>query len=217
MARAQEFDAVGDTLLLDELVGSEALYVKLGDWGNPWVRLEEGDSLTRRFTKVWVTIAAAPDSAFANLTTRAPVEATFLHSWGPLKRKGSKSYGFRRGFKSFQGTASTVEQSVFTPIISLVPGVSLVFGKRGGRLLVRNSDRFNTLKIRHGVVGVLGAEGYWELYPGESETFPLAGRVHSSSDTILVAAPAGTCSYGVLTSAFDIDRADLDQTVLPGI
>lgn len=212
--RAQYFEAVGDHLLLDELVGSEAVYVKLGEWGNPWVRLEEGDTLRRRFIRVWVTVAASPD--ISNIS-RAQVEATFLHSWGPLKKKGGKSYGYRRGFKAFRGTATTSEESAFKPLVDFCPGVALVFGKRGGRLNIRNRDRTNTLFVRFGVKGVVGSEDLWELYPGECQTFPLEQRIHSSSDTVLVSCAAGTCAYGVLTSAFDIDRADLNQTSMAGI
>lgn len=213
--RAQEFDAVGDHLLLDELVGSEALYVKVGDWGNPWTRLEEGDVLKRRFTKVWITTGAASDALLPAIT-RSQVEATFLHSWGELKRKGEKSYAFRRGFKTFEGTASTTEQSLFDPLILLVPGVALVFGKRGGTVAIRNSDSANSLLVRHGLVGVLGSENYWEIYPGEIHVFRVGSRIHSTTDTIVVATRGGACKYSFLTSAFDIDRADLDQTIMPG-
>jgi hypothetical protein len=214
--RAQEIDAVGDTLLLDELVGSESLYVKLGSWGNPWTRLEEGDELTGRFAKLWITTGAASDAALGSVG-RSKVEATFLTSWGRFKRKGQKTYGMRRGFKSFRGSATTVESSLFAPLVALVPSVALVFGKRGGSVVVRNRDLANTLLVRHGVPGVLGSDDYWEIYPGEAESFPLASRIHSSDDTIIVATAAGTCDYGFLTSAFDIDRADLDQTIMPGI
>lgn len=212
--RAQEFDAVGDHLLLDELVGSEAVYIKVGDWGNPWIRLEEGDVIRRRFTKLWVTVAAPAD--IANIG-RVQVEATFLHSWGPLKKKGGKAYGYRRGFKTFRGTATVTEESAFKPIVDLCPGVALVFGKRGGRLNIRNRDKTNTLLVRHGVKAVVGSDDYWEIYPGECQTFPLESRIHTPTDSILVKTAAGTCLYGVLTSAFDIDRADLNQTLMAGI
>ena len=207
---------MGDNLLLDELVGSEALYVKLGDWGNAWIRLEEGDTLKGRFAKIWITTGAASDSLITGLT-RSSVEATFLHSWGPLKEKAVKTYGFRRGFKAFRGTATVSEQSVFAPLVALAPNVALVFGKRGGSVVIRNRDSGNTLLIRHGIPGSLGSEDYWELYPGETQSFPLASRIHSASDTIIVACAVGTCKYGFISSAFDVDRADLDQTVMAGI
>lgn len=211
-----EFEAVGDTLHLDELVGSEALYVKVGDQGNPWVRMEEGDELRRRFDKVWVTHGGAQDTDLGTLA-RAVTEATFLHSWGSLKKKGDKSYGFRRGFKAFRGSASATEQSLFAPLQALAPGVPLVFGKRGGTIVVRNRDSSNVLLLRHGVVGAPGSEDYWELYPGEALPIAVASRVHSMGDTIVVKTPGGACLYGFLCSAFDVDRADLNQTIMRGV
>lgn len=216
LPRAAEIDAVGDTLLLDELVGSEALYVRVGDYGNPWVRMEEGDTLERRFDKVFVTTGAAGDSAIPGIG-RAIVEATFLFSWGPFKRKANKEHGFRRGFKTFRGTATTVESSLFAPIVSLAPGAPIVIGKRGGTLVVKNRDLANTLLLRHGVPGVIGSDDYFELLPGQCWTIPLAGRIHTPSDTLVVACAAGTCDYGFACSAFDVDRADLNQTLMTGI
>lgn len=214
--RVAEIDAVGDTLLLDELVGSEALYVRIGEYGNPWVRMEEGDTLTRRFDKVFVTVGAAGDADLPGLA-RGPVEATFLNSWGKIKEKGERSDGFRRGFKTFRGTATSAESSLFSPLVALAPGAPIVIGKRGGTLIVRNRDLGNTLLLRHGVPGILGADDYFELYPGETWELRLAGRIHTPSDTIIVACVSGSCKYGFACSGFDVDRADLNQTLMSGI
>jgi hypothetical protein len=214
--RPQLFDAVGDWLMLDELVGSEALYVRVGDTGNPWLRMEEGDILTRSFDEIWVTTGAAPDSSIEDLA-RCVTEATFLHSHGALKKKGDKSYAFRRGFKAYRGTASTTEQSLFKPLADQCPTVNLVFGKRGGTVAIKNVDFSNTLLVRYGAPGSLGNEDYWPMSPGESLAVGVGSRIHSVADSILVATAAGECEYAFLTSAFDIDRADLDQTSLSGI
>ena len=176
----------------------------------------EGDTLTRRFDRVSVTTGAAGDAAIPGLG-RSIVEATFINSWGPVKRKGERSHGFRRGFKTFRGTATTVESSIFSPLVALAPGAPVVIGKRGGTLVVRNRDLANTLLLRHGVPGVLGSDDYFELYAGETWTIPLAGRIHTPTDTLIVACLSGTCKYGFACSGFDIDRADLNQTLMAGI
>jgi len=178
--------------------------------------MEEGDVLTRSFDRVFVTTGAAPDSEIEDLT-RCVTEATFLHSHGPLKKKGDKSYAFRRGFKAYRGTASTTEQSLFKPLADQCPTVNLVFGKRGGTIAIKNRDFSNTLLVRYGTAGVPGNEDYWEMSPGESLALGVGSRIHSVADTILVATAAGECDYGFLASAFDIDRADLDQTLLSWI
>jgi hypothetical protein len=134
-----------------------------------------------------------------------------------VKTKGEKSYGFRRGFKTFRGTATTAESSLFSPLVAIAPGVPFVFGKRGGTIVIRNRSFATTLLLRHGVPGVVGSESYFDVYPGETVTLALASRIHTPGDTIVVATAAGSCDYGVACSAFDIDRADVSQTLLAGI
>lgn len=225
----EEISGFGTHIYLAELNGSDSVAVKIDVPGAGWITMEEGDIVSREFTKFFVrSNSRFGDSANSFRSLGGPCEATFYVSVGPMILRAPKKYGFRSGFFTVGGTATTVGVDAFggfaTQYAALFPKGLPAFGKYGGTMLVRNRHATASLFMYMGLVGsfVPGST----VYPDETTsieipagvTLPLlienriANLRHldgaNRANTLIMATATGTVPFTVSLSRMIFDWSD---------
>jgi hypothetical protein len=223
LANGQTFQVSGDHLYVEEINGGDSIYCSLGK-GLSFFRINEGETIQRRFDQVTLK----PSMATTGVNTAIVcLEATLYASYGPFReRSGEKSRAFKPGFLSWNNAvASTVIRNLFQDyfdhIDAVDPGVThnFPFGKGGATLIIRNEDLANLLKVVYsnklGVSFPGGANGNFKLYPGETITLDLDGRMftpdlaNGTPESLSVFTDAGNCVYGWMLSQNNSDPFDV--------
>jgi hypothetical protein len=225
----QEVTAMGTHIYLAELNGSDSVSVKLDVPGAGWIEMEEGDIVSREFTRFWIrSNSRFGSSANGFRTLGGPCEATFYVSFGPMILRAPKKYGFRSGFFTVGGVATTIGVDAFggfaTQYAALFPKGLPAYGKYGGTILIRNRDTTNAIYVYMGTVGsFVSASG---VYPDETTsieipagvTLPLlvenrlANLRHpdgaNRANTLIVACATGAPPFTVTPSRMIFDFSD---------
>lgn len=176
----QLFEGEGTHIYLAELNGSDSVSVKLDLPGAGWIEMEEGDVLSREFTRFWArSNSRFGDASSGFKTLGGPCEATFYVSIGPMIVRAPKKYGLRAGFFTVGGTATTVGVDAFggfaTQYAALFPKGKPAFLKYGGTILIRNVDPAVSLYVYSGTVGSFASGG--GVYPDETTSLEIPAGV----------------------------------------
>lgn len=165
----QLVNGYGTHIYLAELAGSDSVSVKIDVPGAGWVEMEEGDILSREFTRFWVRSNSRFGDVNSFRTLGGPAEATFYVSTGPMILRAPKKYGLRAGFFGVGGTATAAGVDAFggfaTQYAALFPKGLPAFLKYGGTMIVQNRSATDTLYLFQGAVGSFNSGS--GLYPSE--------------------------------------------------
>jgi hypothetical protein len=232
----EEVSGFGSHIYLAELNGSDSVSVKIDGPGAGWIEMEEGDIVSREFTRFFVrSNSRFGSSANGFRSLGGPCEATFYVSVGPMILRAPKKYGFRSGFFTVGGVASTIGVDAFggfaTQYAALFPKGLPAFGKYGGTLLIRNRDAALAIYVYMGTIGsFVPGSG---VYPDESTsieipagvTLPLlienrlANLRHpdgaNRANTLIIASASGTPAFSVTPSRMIFDFSD-PESIPPG-
>lgn len=224
----REVNGFGTHIYLAELNGSDAVAVKIDVPGAGWVEMEEGDIISREFTRFWIRSQSRHNDVNSFRTLGGPCEATFYVSVGPMILRAPKKYGFRAGFFTVGGTAGTTGTDAFggfaAQYAALFPKGVPAYGKYGGTILIRNRDAANAMYVYQGVPGsFVSASG---VYPDETTsieipagvTLPLlienriANLRHADganrANTLVIASVGGAVPFTVTPSRMIFDWSD---------
>jgi hypothetical protein len=172
----KEVSGFGTHIYLAELNGSDSVAVKIDVPGAGWITMEEGDIVSREFTRFFVrSNSRFGDAANSFRSLGGPCEATFYVSVGPMILRAPKKYGFRSGFFTVGGVATTTGVDAFggfaTQYAALFPKGLPAYLKYGGTLLVRNRSAVDNLYIYMGTVGSFASGG--GVYPDETTSIEI--------------------------------------------
>lgn len=225
------YSCYGDTLSIDRVEGGSAIYIKIEDSSNPWVRIFPGDIITRpnAFTKIFITMGDAGIKGGGGVGGTFGVTTIFLYSsFGKLFEREQYHKGFGLNSPAMRKcTANAVARWLFEdyfafPVIGTANFSLLTAGLYGGQVIVKNTDPTNTLiLVLQAFSGTGPGQMGFPLVPGESVTLDLSRAI---SDTILgnagmplpaVFTEVGNCEYAWMLSAPEMDAAQIGQTTLP--
>lgn len=236
------YEVTGDHLFLEELNGSDIVQVRLDSDRNPFITMEEGDTIRRPFQRFWVR----SNSRNLFVDTINPVEAKFICSLGPVIYKAPKKYGMRGGMFSTGGTATDAGVDAFANIPSQYPSIGnsrVAVMKFGGTVIIDNRDTANDLFFYFGIPGSFSSGGgafadeftasrvpanRIQAYIFENRIqnlhhkYPLPGGSFADGVTLILACSTGlTADYVLTLSRFVIDYTDpesaLDIAAPPGM
>jgi hypothetical protein len=211
------YQVSGDHLYVAEVNTPAAVYVKLGQRSNPWIRVQRGMVLTRKFDSVSIW---AVDPFLITPVSLAKTDALFYASQGELVAdEGSFDQGTVTPSVG-NGTAQATLSRLLDPIYAGASGpIPLTVGKSGGYLQIINTDVANTLLVTPPSVGV--TSNAIPLLAGQSIIFPLKGRIVDALDVAsprwAVSTPGGPCTYCVVVSSGEMDLFDSDSQRPGGI
>ena len=172
----KEVTGRGTHIYLAELNGSDSVAVKIDVAGAGWITMEEGDIVSREFTRFWVRSNSRHGDVNSFNTLGGPCEATFYVSEGPMILRAPKKYGMRAGFFTVGGSATTAGVDAFggfaAQYAGLFPKGVPAYMKFGGTMLIRNRSASDYLYVYSGVVGSFGSGG--STYPSEVTSLEIA-------------------------------------------
>ncbi len=192
-----EYNIQGDHIFVSELGQTRAVYIKLDSDRNPWIRVIQGDTITRGFNKFYLRVA---DSA---ISTRGAYGKLYV-STGPLLTRRYKNSGI-----DLQGVLTarniTITAAAEVSLLSLLTNQIAVptVGSYGGTILITNEGP--------GVLGIEGTFGsgvapnaYYPIYPQSTLTLDLASALMSSDPNGVPVGPGFLAISGTCTLAFMI-------------
>lgn len=210
----------GDHVYVDELSPDMVGYIRLGESSNPWLRMRQGATYRRKFSKVAVRGGNAhfDHNAFAGSTFIGSQVRLYV-STGPLiEEAGPLQDGIAGSFMaSADGIADTTPRDpfvVYTGVNTFTNPQNLnwlTIGKHGGVLMLKNIDLVNTFYIKTDIPNiVLG----FPVGPGETLTAKLVGRLQGyyasePNRTLKIFTTAGTCKFAILVSPWEADMLDM--------
>jgi hypothetical protein len=125
----------GDHIYVATLENAASLYIKLQDDRNPYIRVTQGDTITRNFTRFKARFSGA-QSAYGSTGAFAFDVALLYVSDGPLIHRQFKRTGFGNGTFTGRGfIASTVKKYIFTDILG-ANFLACSTGLFGGTLMI---------------------------------------------------------------------------------
>ena len=223
----------GDHFYCHEINGPGVVYLRFNAEDQPAVRLYEGLTIQRDFTKLIFRFEGAQSNEFDGLSMALPrTEVLGFASFGPfIISRPPKEYGVNAGMlPGANCVATTTPRLLWADILALaILGTTRLlatFGKMGASVLIKNDDLANTLYVAYGRVGTTGlpvapiSPAFTPWYPIESgQTLAmrvdskLSSRVFSSSPNdetagILVATVAGEARYSFIISSGELDHRD---------
>lgn len=213
----KSYEVSGDHLYVAEINTPAAVYVKLGQRTNPWIRVQRGMTLHRKFDRVSIW---AVDPFLVTEVSLTKSDAIFYASQGKLVvDEGSFDQGTVTPVVG-NGTATAVNSRLFDPIYNGGSGpIPFTVGKSGGYIQVINTDVANTLLITP--PNPVGGNTSIPLLAGQSIIFPLKGRVVDALDLAsprwIVNTPGGPCTFCVVLSSAEMDLFDSDSQRPGGI
>lgn len=218
------FETSGDHLYCAELSGPVSIYARLGPRSNPLIRLREGMTLKRDFSRVTLVTWDASVSISAPLSS-APVmrtRALCYSSWGPLIEGTPHFRGGRAGPTIFKGTATTTGTVLFQTSLLTPDPARFTVGKHGGFFLLQNLGLTQVLKLYWGArdsLDVFGAplNNAFRLGPGRTLSYPLEDSFETVYGGWKVVTDAGTVDYVTLLSSSEKDLMDWEQLDPKGI
>lgn len=214
-------DADGDTLTIMSLQGGLPLYVRLGQDGNPFMRVRERAIYTRPFRRVTWRVGNTYDET-AN-ASRGYAKVIAMVSHGPLVQFPPKEYGIRRMPLMIYGLTATTANTDLSSLLRKASGVgNSTLGKGGGTLMIYNTDAANDLYVVPigSFAGVLaaGTRGFGPIRPGASLPLQLEDCIFSDAAQLdagglVIKTLSGTCTYALIGSSVEMDGADNEQDV----
>lgn len=154
-------DATGDHLTVIGIRGSYPIYVKFGNFRNPWVRIQARTVYKRSFRKLWFVCGDNITAPLGGQVLKQSfVEAICYASIGPLVEFSPKVPGIGKGFMALQipVAASPTETAIIDAVTSQPTIRSMTAGMEGGWMMLRNSGAF-PIDIRYGTFGA-GSTGW---------------------------------------------------------
>jgi hypothetical protein len=223
----QHFPGYGTHIFVQELNGSDPIYIRLDKEDAPWIEIEEGDTVVREFDEFWVR----SNSRFEIFQPQAQVRARLVVSDGPCVLRAPKKYGFRQGFYTVGGTASDIGVDAFELFgaeygIGVFPAVM----KFGGILVIDNRDTTNDMYAYIGIpgnylAGSIPAQPYPQQFTSlripanQAVSLIFENRIVNmvspnndgpgNGNTLVLACETGlTADFAVTVSRFMLDLAD---------
>lgn len=169
------YETTGDHLYVSEINGANSVWLKIGERANPWIRVVQGDTITRPFNRVTIRskIEGEEVSGFQTVI--------LYSSTGPLINRQPLSYGLTRGFVTLSAALTTTPQRLglflaANPFPARDGLMSL--GKLGGSLHIANRDTIETAFFGLGTYSSIPSLG--QMYP----ISPRAEKVLNLDDSI---------------------------------
>jgi hypothetical protein len=221
------FQVSGDHLYVAEVNTMLPVYVKMGRSSNPWIRVQRGMTLRRRFDVITVTIAIDVRVFSQGTPFVGNDDALFYVSTGPLVEDEGSFSDDAVTPVCYAGLVTPgglgFAQRLFDPIAALPP--KLTIGKGGGFIQVFNVDTANTLYVWSPLSpqGSAANPGGFTLLAGQSLTVPLKGRIYDAgvNDPVhigwSVGTVGGTCQFVIAVSGLETDVFDATGSRSGGI
>lgn len=228
-ASDQRYEVSGDHIHVLEL-SSGPIGISL-DGGKKFIRVREGDTLKRAFSKVVIRYYGDPvthDPVNLGAMFTPIIEGCFLVSYGEAITRLQRRSDFAPGFPARRVTATTVGidlLSEFTISGLTVPGGGSLRG--GGTLILKNRDIVNPVFFYYGTPGTWDAAAVqlpnrnyaFEIGPGETLTLEIGGKMlrlarSMATDvagvyaSLCLATDSGTASVNAMLSNWYADRGD---------
>lgn len=210
LGQVKIYEASGDHLFISEYQIGNAAYIKVGGARNPWIRLRQGDTIKRSFSRIYIRY-----SDDANLTSSPFLTPVVMYaSHGPLiERPVSASYGLKRNALALRNAVATTTPTLFLEAAMAGFGASARYakttGKAGGFLIVKNTNTAAAILL----VGYFAGGSLdmaFPLDPGQSLTFNLDDQIFSATDGLKIAAAVGTCTFAAFINPWEADLTGRD-------
>jgi len=184
----KQYEHSGDHLFVAEHNAGDAVWIKLSSRRNPWIRVEQGDTITRAFSRFWVRGKIEGDEV-SNFH-----QTVFYVSHGPLLDRPAQSFGLTRGFITFQFTIAGAAR-----LKALLPagfvGTQSV-GRLGGQLILSNMDAANFLGISYNSDISFSQAAAFKIPPRTTMTFNLKASCFVGNNEIGTGVGEGIVLYG---------------------
>jgi len=210
----KSYSVTGDHLFVEEIASTVAIYLRFGGDSNPWIRLRQGVTYKRKFSKF--SLFSPDDQANSQpFYQQFQSTCTLYASEGPLVENGDTlADGFGKSPLILSAVATTTPINVVNNLVGYGTFRNTL-GRGGGTLIIQNTDLANTLQLigysdfKPSIVSNPG----FSIFPGQNLELKLRG---ASSDApapagavvsgFFVATLAGTCTYCVLASSYEADQ-----------
>lgn len=216
----RSYNIGGDHLYCDEITGSMPAYVRLDGRDSPPIRLQEGLTIRRPFSRFIVSFDYPLFQDDRRVPIRSPAtQVTLYATFGPFViEKPPKPYGAHPGFASrFDCDATTTPQLFYQPMLAefsaFNPNPTEIFGQGGATVLITNTDASNTLYLKYTDAGDLAPglvatqRNWYPLQPGATISIAVESLIRrtvaafvTSIGGIYVATQSGSCKYSFLIS-----------------